>query len=125
VSDFIHAREYLHEGDIVIVHCSHQCNVRVMDDFNFDSYRYGDRHRFYGGFYRMLPARIAVPSDGYWNTTIDLGGGSANIRCNINYFKGLSSGLSADDIESKHEPDEGMIAENGLVPAVYAKFDRT
>jgi hypothetical protein len=87
MSDFIHAREYLNEGDIVIVHCSHQCNVRVMDDSNFSSFQHGGQHRYYGGFYRMLPARIAVPYAGYWNTTIDLGGGSANIRYSINYFK--------------------------------------
>ncbi len=87
MSDFIHAREYLHEGDVVIVNCSHQCNVRVMDDSNFSSFQRGGQNRYYGGFYKMLPARIVVPSDGYWNTTIDLGGGSANIRYNINYLK--------------------------------------
>lgn len=87
MSDFIHAREFLHSGDIVIVNCSHQCNVRVMDDSNFSSYRHGGRHDYYGGFYRNLPARIAVPHDGYWNTTIDLGGGQANIRYSINYLK--------------------------------------
>ena len=87
MSDFIHAREYLHAGDIVIVNCSHQCNVRVMDDSNFDRYRSGSDHHCYGGFYKMLPARIPVPNDGYWNTTIDLGGGSADIRHSINYLK--------------------------------------
>ena len=87
MSNFIHAREYLHAGDIVVVQCSHQCNVRVMDDSNFSSYRSGGQHHYYGGFYQMLPARIAVPSNGYWNVTIDLGGGSANIRHSINFLK--------------------------------------
>lgn len=87
MSDFIHAREYLHAGDVVIVSCSHQCNVRVMDDSNFSSFRSGGQHRYYGGFYERLPARIAVPHDGEWNTTIDLGGGNANIRYSINYIK--------------------------------------
>jgi len=87
MSDFIHAREYLHAGDVVIVNCSHQCNVRVMDDSDFSSFRSGGGHHYHGGFYRMLPARIPVPSNGYWNTTIDLGGGSASIRYSINYFK--------------------------------------
>jgi hypothetical protein len=87
VSNFIHAREYLHQGDIVVVQCSHQCNVRIMDDSNFRSYQSGGRHTYYGGFFKMLPARITVPHDGEWNTTIDLGGGVADIRYNISYLK--------------------------------------
>jgi hypothetical protein len=87
MSNFIHARDYLEANDVVIVTCDYQCNVRVMDDPNFDSFRRGGRHSFYGGFYQQLPARITVPSSGYWNTTIDLGGGQANIRYNISYMK--------------------------------------
>jgi hypothetical protein len=87
MSNFIHAREYLNAGDIVVVECSHQCNVRVMDDSNFDRFRHSGSHNYHGGFYRMLPARITVPNAGYWNVTIDLGGGSANIRYNIGYLK--------------------------------------
>ena len=87
MSNFIHAREYLHDGDTVVVHCSHQCNVLVMDDSNFSSYRSGGGHHHYGGFYKRLPAYTSVPSSGYWNVTIDLGGGNANIRYSINYVK--------------------------------------
>jgi len=87
MSDFIHSREFLKAGEIVIVDCDHQCNVRVMDDSNFQSYRRGGGHNYLGGFYQRLPVRIAVPNDGYWNTTIDLGGGRANIRYNIGYLK--------------------------------------
>lgn len=85
--DFIHAREYLDEGDVVVVECSHQCNVSVMDDTNFSYYRSGGRYHYYGGHFKMLPARIRVPSSGYWNVALDLGGGSANIRYNISYLK--------------------------------------
>lgn len=87
MSDFIHAREYLNAGDVVVVQCSHQCNVRVMSDSDFSSYRNGESHHYHGGFFRMLPARIGVPTSGYWNVTIDIGGGRANIRYNINYLK--------------------------------------
>lgn len=85
--NFIHAREYLNQGDVVVVNCDHQCNILLTDDLNFSSYRNGRRFNHYGGFYRMLPARIVVPHSGYWNTTIDLGGGRANIRYNIQYMK--------------------------------------
>ena len=84
---FIHAREYLEAGDVVVVDCDHQCNVCVMDDTNFNHYQSGQRFSFYGGFYRRLPARIGVPHAGYWNVTLDLGGGRANIRYSINYLK--------------------------------------
>lgn len=87
MSNFIHAREYLHAGDVVVVDCSHQCNVCLMDDTNFSYYRRGTRFQHWGGHFTRLPARIAVPHDGYWNVTIDLGGGRANIQYNIHYLK--------------------------------------
>ena len=87
MSDFIHAREFLKTGDVVVVQCSHQCNVRLTDDLNFQAFRSGRQHTAYGGFFERLPARVAVPHDGYWNVTIDLGGGRANIRYDISYLK--------------------------------------
>jgi len=84
---FIHAREWLDDGDIVVVDCDHQCNVKAMDDSNLSSYRSGRRFHYYGGFYQRLPARISVPQSGNWNTVIDLGGRQANIRYNIGYMK--------------------------------------
>jgi len=84
---FIHAREYLEQGDAVRVDCDTQCNVRLTDDFNFSSFRSGAAHRYYGGFYRRLPAVIAPPHSGYWNITIDLGGGSASIRYSIKVIR--------------------------------------
>lgn len=87
MNDFIHAREHLSAGDIVVVNCSHQCNVLVMDDLNFQHYRSGRPFEFRGGFYKMLPARIAVPYAGNWNVAIDLGGNRAQIRYGISYLK--------------------------------------
>jgi hypothetical protein len=87
MSDFIHAREYLDANDVVIVNCDHQCNVLIMDDMNFNHYRHGDRFQYHGGFYKMLPARVVVPSSGHWNTVIDLAGGRANIRYDIGYLR--------------------------------------
>ena len=36
---FLHQREYLNEGDVVVVDCSHRCNIRLMGDSDFQSYR--------------------------------------------------------------------------------------
>lgn len=80
---FLHSREYLNAGDIVVVNCSHQCNVMLMDDTNFRSYQSRGRFSCFGGFFKKLPARIAAPSNGEWNIVLDLGGGSATIRHSI------------------------------------------
>ncbi|MGV3000750.1 DUF1883 domain-containing protein [Vibrio sp. E150_018] len=74
---------HLNQGDIVVVECSHQCNVRILTDSNFSNYKRGSRFQYHGGFYEMLPARIQAPTTGYWNVVLDLGGGSANIRHSI------------------------------------------
>jgi hypothetical protein len=84
---FVHWREYLDAGDIVVVNCSHRCNVSLMSDSDFESYRRGGTHRYHGGHYERLPARIAAPSSGYWNIALDLGGGSASIRHSMNVWK--------------------------------------
>ncbi len=84
---FIHSREYLNAGDTVVVECSHQCNVRVMSDNDFQNFKNGFSHRYLGGHYKRLPAHVTVPSSGYWNTTIDLGGSPSGFRYNIGYLK--------------------------------------
>jgi len=83
----IHAREWLNVGNRVRVDCDYQCNVLVMDDHNYSLYQRGQSFRHLGGFFKRLPAILGIPSNGHWNTVIDLGGGRANIRYGINYIK--------------------------------------
>ena len=68
---FIHRREQLNEDDIVVIHCSQPCNIRLMNDANFRSYRNGGRHTYHGGAFDKFPAKITVPSSGFWNITLD------------------------------------------------------
>lgn len=79
---YLHKRMHLNVGDTVVVDCSHQCNILLMTDSSFNGYRNGGNfeHHGGGGFFQKLPARLRVPYSGYWNVTLDLGGGSANIR---------------------------------------------
>lgn len=84
---FVHSREHLSAGDVVVVECSHQCNVRVMSDADFQNFKNGRGHRYLGGFYQRLPVQIAVPSSGNWNVTIDLGGSPSAFRYDIGYLK--------------------------------------
>lgn len=85
--NFLHSREYLEKGDVVVVDCSHQCNVMLTDDSNFQRYRSGSRFEYFGGHYTRLPAQITAPRSGHWNITIDLGGGSATIRHSIQIIR--------------------------------------
>ncbi len=68
---FIHQREHLQEGDLVVIECSQPCNIRLMGDSNFRSFKNGGRHTYHGGAFEKFPARISVPSSGFWNITLD------------------------------------------------------
>ena len=68
---FIHQREHLNEDDIVVIECSHPCNIRLMSDAHFRSFKNGGRHSYHGGAFKDFPARITAPSTGFWNITID------------------------------------------------------
>ncbi len=78
--EFIHAREFLSDGQSVRVDCDTQSNVMLTDDSNFNSFRNGNSFRYTGGHYTHFPVILTPPHSGYWNITIDLAGGSANIR---------------------------------------------
>ena len=68
---FIHQREHLNEDDIVVIECSNTCNIRLMNDANFRSFKNGGRHSYHGGAFDKFPAKIVVPSTGFSNITID------------------------------------------------------
>ncbi|WP_336937091.1 DUF1883 domain-containing protein [Acinetobacter modestus] len=87
MSDFIHAREYLHTGDVVQLECDTQCNFMIMDDSNFARYKRRDSFNYFGGHFTHFPAQIAAPHTGNWNVVIDLGGGRANIRYNLSVIR--------------------------------------
>jgi hypothetical protein len=76
----------LSQGDLVVVECDHQCSVRLLDDYNFEQFRNGRQHRYYGGFYRTFPARLIVPKSGHWNIVIDLGGQRTKAKYRVSYF---------------------------------------
>jgi hypothetical protein len=88
MADFIHECEHLQEDEMVVVYCSHQCNVILLDNSNFQNYRAGRPFEHFGGHYTQFPVRLSVPHTGFWNTVLDLGVERANIRYNISYLKG-------------------------------------
>lgn len=46
---FMRKREYLNRGDVAVVDCSHRCNIRLISDLDFQSYRRGGSHHYHGG----------------------------------------------------------------------------
>ncbi len=84
-----HDLGYRQSGEIVEVTLSGQANVRLMDSGNFNSYRSGRQHRFYGGRATRSPTQLQIPHSGHWHVAIDLGGYSGNIRSGIRILPGL------------------------------------
>lgn len=58
-------------------------NVRPMDSSNYNNYKYGRRHSFYGGLMRHSPAVLTIPRTGHWYVTIDLGGLRGTVRSSV------------------------------------------
>jgi hypothetical protein len=79
---FVHQREHLNEDDMVVIECSQLCNIRLMSDANFRSFKNGGRHTYHGGAFDRFPAKITVPSTGFWNITIDTSGRKMDSHAN-------------------------------------------
>jgi hypothetical protein len=63
-------------------------NVKLMDSSNFQSYKAGRRHTYYGGYVTKSPYKVPVPKSGRWYVTIDLGGYSGRISSNVTVLPG-------------------------------------
>ena len=88
IMQFIHAREYLNDGDVIRVTCDTQCNVMLTSDTEFDRFKRGEGCTYRGGFYRKFPAVLVQPHSGYWNVTLDVGEGyEASIKYSIVVIK--------------------------------------
>lgn len=58
-------------------------NVRLMDDPNFNSYRLGRKHRYYGGYVKKSPVILQISHSGHWHVTVDLGGFRGSVSSSI------------------------------------------
>lgn len=79
----------LEMGQIVEVQLSVAANVRLLDSLNFNNYKNGGKHHYYGGYVTRSPYRITVPSSGHWYLTIDLGGYAGTVRHNARVLPGI------------------------------------
>lgn len=75
---------YQQRGNVVEVTLSgNAANVRLLDSSNFQSYRSGRQHRYFGGLMTTSPARLVVPHSGSWHVTIDMQGLRGQTRSSI------------------------------------------
>lgn len=77
-------------GEIVeITLKGNAANVKLMNSSNFQSYKSGKRHTYYGGYVTRSPYKIPVPSSGRWYVTVDLGGYSGKVSSSVRVLPGM------------------------------------
>lgn len=75
----------LKRGGIVEVTLTSGANVRLMDSSNFNNYKNGRKHKYYGGLAKRSPIRLQVPNTGHWYVAVDMQGlrGSTNASVRV------------------------------------------
>jgi hypothetical protein len=75
-------------------------NVRLMDSSNFQSYRSGRNHKYYGGLATKSPIRLTIPSSGHWHVTVDMQGLRGTVRSSIRMMAGPLPEFSQPDLST-------------------------
>ena len=86
--NYLHYELDVDADDTVLVELDRQANVRLMDSINYQKYRKGQRHQYYGGLATHSPARLQAPHSGHWHVVIDLGGYAGTVRASVQVAKG-------------------------------------
>jgi hypothetical protein len=80
----VHDLKTLERGTTVVVHLSGSAaNVRLMDSSNYQSYKSGRAHRYFGGLVKRSPHRIVVPKRAHWYLTVDMAGLRGTARAQV------------------------------------------
>ena len=67
-------------SDVIQVRLDKKANVRLMDGSNFQKYRNGQQHTYYGGHAEISPVNLKPPRQGHWYVVIDLRAYSGTVR---------------------------------------------
>ena len=99
-------------------------NVRLMDNSNYQSYKSGRRHSYYGGHATRSPVRLQVPRAGHWHVTIDLGGYGGRVKSQVSVLPGPFPALREAPLSSVPSLVRNpILPRNSLEPAkVYDVF---
>ncbi|MDX1969969.1 MAG: DUF1883 domain-containing protein [Planctomycetaceae bacterium] len=87
--NFLHFELDLGCDDAVEVTLNHQANVRLLDDANFERYRNGQHHKYYGGLATESPVVIPAPRSGHWHVVVDLGGYAGKVSASVGVLKAV------------------------------------
>ncbi len=105
----------LQSGDVIEVTLQGSAaNVRLMNNTNFQSYRSGRKHQYYGGLVKRSPYRLTVPSSGQWHVTIDMAGLRGQVRSSARVLPGAlpvaqeASLASVPSLVHRDVPDPGF-----------------
>lgn len=63
-------------------------NVRLLDSSNYQSYKSGRRHNYYGGLITKSPVILQVPRSGHWYVTVDMQGLRGEVRTSVKVLPG-------------------------------------
>lgn len=58
----------------VEVHLQHAADVFLVDSYNFQKYKSGQRFKYYGGYFNRTPVHITVEGTGRWYLIVKGGG---------------------------------------------------
>ena len=81
--------KYLHwemnasPDNVIRVELDRQANVLLMDDLNFNSFRNGQSHRYFGGLAKQSPATLVPPHTGHWNVVVNLGSYPGSVKASV------------------------------------------
>lgn len=106
----------LKRGEVVEITLTSGANVRLMDSTNFNSYKSGRKHRFYGGLAKKSPVRIAVPNSGHWYVAVDMQGLQGSTNASVRVLPGALpkiQELPLSDVPSLVRDNVPPPAENG------------
>lgn len=82
--NFLHNDLGILDGNEVIeVTLDKAANVKLLDSSNFNRYRNGAGHNYFGGYITRSPFKVPVPRSGHWHITIDLGGHRGSVRAGV------------------------------------------
>lgn len=86
--NYLHYTLDVGPNDVIEVTLDKQANVRLLDSLNYQKYRSGQQHRYYGGLAKESPFKLIPPHSGHWHLVIDLGGHLGSVRASVRRIKG-------------------------------------
>lgn len=89
------------KGEIVeVILKGSSANVKVMDSTNFNNYKNGKKHTYYGGHATKSPVKIPIPNSGRWIVTIDLGGYAGTVSSSVKVLPGILPEIKNESLKS-------------------------